>query len=138
MLKARKRTLPLIGALAALYGLYLLFCMGNSMMDRHSVTKLTEQMKTACVGRFLVDLPASMEFSYSRVYLKGFWISVQEESRAAFDARILARQAEIEAESSSPGRKNLEAADDYRQNDFVGKIFRFGRTITKGETDGKP
>jgi hypothetical protein len=37
------------------------------MMDRYAVAKLTEQMKTACVGRFLVDLPESMDFSYSRV-----------------------------------------------------------------------
>jgi hypothetical protein len=135
--KARNRTHPFIGVLAALYGLYLLYGIGNSMMDRSSVTKLTEQMKTACVGRFLIDLPASMDFSYSRVYVKGFWISTQEETRQAFEARILARQAEIEAKSNH-GQKNLEAAEDYRNNGFSGKIFRFGREITRGEENGKP
>jgi hypothetical protein len=136
--KARNRTHPFIGVLAALYGLYLLYGIGNSMMDRYSVAKLTEQMKTACVGRFLIDLPASMDFSYSRVYVKGFWISTQEESQQAFEARITARQAEIEAESDQGGRKNLEAVEDYRKNGFSGKIFRFGREITKGEENGKP
>jgi hypothetical protein len=136
--KPRNRTHPLIGVLAALYGLYLLYGIGNSMMDRYSVAKLTEQMKTACVGRFLVDLPASMDISYSQVHIKGFWISTQEETQQAFEARILARQAEIEAESNQRGQKNLEAADEYRNNGFVGRIFRFGRETTKGEENGKP
>jgi hypothetical protein len=136
--KARNRTHPLIGVLVALYGLYLLYGIGNSMMDRHSVAKLTEQMKTACVGRFLVDLPTSMDLSYSQVYIKGFWISTQEETEQAFAARVLARQTEIESETNQRGQKNLEAAEDYANNGFVGKIFRFGRETTKGEKDGKP
>lgn len=136
--KARNRTHPFIGALAALYGLYLLYGIGNSMMDRYSVTKLTEQTKTACVGRFLIDLPASMDLSYGRVYVKGFWISTQEESQQAFETRILARQAKIASETNQHGQKNLEAADDYRNNGFSGKIFRFGREITRGEENGKP
>ncbi len=108
------------------------------MMDRYSVAKLTEQMKTACVGRFLIDVPASMEFSYSHAYVAGFWISAQEETQQAFDARVQARQVEIESAPDSPGRKNLERAEDYRNNGFTGKIFRYGREITKGEENGKP
>jgi hypothetical protein len=136
--KARIRTHPFLCVLAALYALYLIYGLGNSMIDRHSVAKLTEQMKTACIGRFLVDLPASMDFSYSRVYVKGFWVSTQQESREAFEARILARQAEIEAEPNQRAEKNLEAADDYRNNGFEGKIFRFGREFTKGIENDKP
>jgi hypothetical protein len=136
--KARHKTHPLICVLAALYGLYLLYGIGTRMIDRHSVTKLTEQMKTACVGRFLIDLPTEMDFSYSRVYIKGFWISTQEETQEAFEARILARQEEIEAETNQRGQKNLEAAEEYRKNGFIGKIFRFGRETSKGEENGKP
>jgi hypothetical protein len=136
--KARHKTHPLICVLAALYGLYLLYGIGTRMIDRHSVTKLTEQMKTACVGRFLIDLPTEMDFSYSRVYIKGFWISTQEETQGAFEARILARQEEIEAETNQRGQKNLEAAEEYRKNGFIGKIFRFGRETSKGEENGKP
>lgn len=136
--KARTRTLPFIRVLAALYVLYLIYGLGNSMIDRHSVTKLTEQMKTACVGRFLIDLPASMDVSYSGVYASGFWISTQKESQQAFDARILARQTEIEAEPNQRGGKNLEAVEKYNNNGFEGKIFRFGREFTKGIENGKP
>lgn len=136
--KARIRTHPFLCVLAALYALYLIYGLGNSMIDRHSVAKLTDRMKTICVGRFLVDLPASMDFSYSRVYVKGFWVSTQQESEAAFEARVLARQAEIEAEPNQRGEKNLEAVEDYRGNGFAGKMFRFGREFTKGIENGKP
>ncbi|CAH0297419.1 hypothetical protein SRABI118_04274 [Massilia sp. Bi118] len=136
--KARNRTLPFIRVLAALYVLYLIYGLGNSMIDRHSVTKLTEQMKTACVGRFLIDLPASMDVSYHGVYVNGFWISTQTESQQAFDARILARQTAIEAEPNQRGGKNLEAVEKYSNSGFEGKIFRFGREFTKGIEDGKP
>lgn len=136
--KADNKTHPLIGVLAALYGIYLLYGIGNAMMDRYSVAKLTQQMKTACVGRFLIDLPQSMDFSYSRAYIKGFWVSAQVETRQQFEARVLARQKEIEAEPNALGQKNLEAAEDYQNNGFTGKLFRFGRDLTKGEENGKP
>jgi hypothetical protein len=136
--KAHKKTHPLIGMLAALYGIYLLYCLGDSMKDRYTVGTLTDRMKTACVGRFVIDLPQSMDFSYSRAYMKGFWISGQEESLQAFEARVATRRHEIEAEPNQLGKKNLEAAEDYQNNGFVGKIFRFGRDLTKGEENGKP
>jgi hypothetical protein len=135
--KPRKRTHPSIGVLAALYVIYFLYGIGNSMMDRYEVANLTEQMKTACIGRFQVDLPKSMDFSYSRIYMNGFWISTKEETREEFEGRVLARQKEIEVGTNKLGKDNLEAAEDYHQHGFTGKIFRFGREITKGEADGK-
>lgn len=108
------------------------------MMDRYTVGQLTEQMKTVCVGRFLIDLPARMDYSYGQVFVDGLWISGQEETRESFDARVLTRQAEIEAERNEVGRKSLEKLDQYDNHGFVGKIFIFGRTITKGQENGKP
>jgi hypothetical protein len=136
--KAHRKTHPLIGMLAALYGIYLLYCLGDSMKDRYTVGTLTERMKTACVGRFLIDLPQSMDFSYSRAYMKGFWISAREETSQEFEERVSVRRKKIEAEPNQLVQKNLEAADDYQKNGFSGKIFRFGRNLTKGEEDGKP
>jgi hypothetical protein len=136
--KGRKRTNPLIGALAALYGIYLLYGIGSSMMDRYTMTQLTENMKTACVGRFLIDLPSSMEHSYGQVFLDGLWISGQEETRQAFEARLLARKTQIDAEPNELGQKNLEKLEDYKDHGFEGEILIFGRTITKGIEHGKP
>jgi hypothetical protein len=134
----KKKAHPFFGVLAALYGIYLIYGIGNSMMDRYTVGKLTEQMKTACVGRFLVDLPASMDFSYGQVFVDGLWISGQEEAREAFEARVLARQAEIEAEPNDLGKKNLEKNEEYDHHGFTGRILVFGRNITKGQEHGKP
>jgi hypothetical protein len=136
--KERKRAKPVMGVLVALYGMYLLYGIGNSMMDRYTVSQLTEHMKTACVGRFLIDLPASMEHSYGQVFVDGLWISGQEETPQAFEARVLARQAEISAKPNELGQKNLEKLEDYDNNGFSGKIFIFGRNITKGKEHGKP
>jgi hypothetical protein len=125
----KKRAHPLFGVLAALYGIYLLYGIGNSMMDSHTVGKLTEQMKTACVGRFLIDLPDSMDFSYGQVFVDGLWISGQEEAREAFESRVLARQAQI---------GDMEKTEAYDNHGFAGKILVFGRNITKGLENGKP
>lgn len=136
--KPRKRTHAWLGVLAALYVIYFLYGIGNSMMDRQEVANLTEQMKTACLGRFQVDLPKSMDFSYSRIYMNGFWVSTKEETREEFDTRLLTRQKELDGGTNALGKDNLEAVQDYHQHGFVGKIFRFGRQITKGEEDGRP
>jgi hypothetical protein len=134
----RKRAKPMMRVVAALCVIYLLYGIGNSMMDRYTVTQLTEHLKTACVGRFLIDLPVSMEHSYGQVFVDGLWISSQEETQQTFEARVLARQAEIDAEPNELGQKNLEKLEDYDNNGFTGKIFIFGRNITKGKEHGKP
>jgi hypothetical protein len=134
----KKKAHAFFGVLAALYGMYLIYGIGNSMMDGYTVGKLTGQMKTACVGRFLIDLPASMDFSYGQVFVDGLWISGQEEAREVFEARVLARQAEIEATRNDLGQKNLEKSEEYDHHGFAGKILVFGRNITKGQEHGKP
>jgi hypothetical protein len=136
--RERKKAHPLTGILAALYGIYLLYGMGSSTMDRYTVTSLTQHMKTACIGRFLVDLPAVMDYSHSRAFVHGLWIYGQEETQQAFEARVLARQAAIDAEPNRQGEKNMEKIEAYDNNGFKGKIFIFGRDITKGKENGKP
>ena len=107
-------------------------------MDRYTVAQLTEHMQTACVGRFLIDLPASMEHSYGQVFLDGLWISGREETKEDFTARLLARKAEIDGEPNQFGQKNLENFEDYDNHGFEGKILIFSRSVTKGLVDGKP
>jgi hypothetical protein len=138
MANTRTKGNPVIGVLAALYGIYLLYGIGSSMMDRYTVTQLTQHMKTACVGRFLIDLPASMEHSYGQVFLDGLWISGREETKEAFEARLAARKAQIDAEPNELGQKNLEVFEDYDNNGFKGKILIFGRNIVRGLEHGKP
>jgi hypothetical protein len=101
-------------------------------MDRYTVTSLTQHMKTVCVGRFLIDLPASMEYSLSRAYMDGLWISGQEETQQAFEARVLARQAEIEAVPNKQGQKDMEKIEAYDNNGFKGKILEWVNVALEG------
>lgn len=136
--KATKKRHSFFRVVATLCGIYLIYSMGSSMMDRYTVAKLTEQMKTACIGRFLVDLPVSMEHSYGQVFVDGLWVSGQEETQEAFDARIKLRQTEIDAGPNELGQKNLEKLELYDNNEFAGKILVYGRDMTRGLEHGKP
>jgi len=44
------------------------------MRDRSEVAKMTEQMKTVCIGRFMIDIPAQEEITVSRERMAGFEI----------------------------------------------------------------
>jgi hypothetical protein len=122
---------------AAVCGLLLIYFLGARLMDGHDPAKLTDRMKTACVGRFLIDLPLAADFSYSHTFIHGFWLSSFSETAEAFLARVAAREAEINAEPNELGRKNMEKVEDVQINGFTGKIFTFGRSSVRGLEDGK-
>jgi hypothetical protein len=100
------------------------------MQEKSKVAKMTANMKTVCVGRFLIDVPDSTDVSLSRAFIQGFNISSQAETKEAFAARLSAHEAEINATMNSLGRRNMEVAKEVRGEGFVGKIFVFGRWRT--------
>lgn len=103
----------------------------RSMRDKTEVAKMTEQMKTVCVGRFLVDVPAHAEIGLSHEMIDGFQIDTVEESEAAFRSRLAAREAEIAADkSASAGRATggMVEARDLRLTHLVGRVLVYGRT----------
>lgn len=102
--------------------------------DRYEVVKMTEQMKTVCVGRFLIDLPEKAEYSLRRSWIDGFDIESFNESVEDFQARVKAEEADIRAEPDYlGGNKNMESVKEIRTDSgLVGKIFVFGRKVTSG------
>jgi hypothetical protein len=106
-------------------------------MGWYKAEKLTEQMKTACVGRFLIDLPASMDFSYSHTFMTGLWVAAIPESEDAFLQRVSAREAEINSQPNELGANTMEKVDPVSVHGFSGKIFTFGRTSVEGLEHGK-
>lgn len=123
--------------LAAALLLALVYSIGSTAMSWHTAENLTEKMKPACVGRFLIDLPAGMDFSYSHTFLAGFWVAAIPESSSAFGQRVAAREAEINAQANELGAKNMEQVTPVSVNGLAGKIFTFGRTSVKGLEDDK-
>jgi len=92
---------------------------------------MTEQMKTICVGRFLVDVPSQAEVSLSREMMDGFDIDTVEEDEATFRARVAAREAEIAAQGVTSVPKSaggMVEARDLQVPGMVGRLFVHGRT----------
>lgn len=102
--------------------------------DRLEVMRMTQKMKTACVGRFLIDLPEDAQVELARPRIDGFDIAASEESYIDFQDRMAEREAQIR---SSPDRhggdQNLEAVKDIKTpNGLIGKLFVHGRTVSEG------
>jgi hypothetical protein len=98
------------------------------MRDRSEVAKMTEKMKTVCVGRYLVDVPALADVSLSRERVAGFEIETVEEDELAFRARVVAREAEIaDRAAEANGIGGLVEARDLRIPHLVGRTMIYGR-----------
>ena len=92
---------------------------------------MTETMRTLCVGRYLVDVPAHAEVSLSGEMIAGFTIDTVEESETAFHARMAARATEIGArgaDGKGDGEGGLVAARDLNVPGAVGRSFIYGRS----------
>ncbi|WP_371763804.1 T6SS immunity protein Tli4 family protein [Massilia sp.] len=106
-----------------------------NVRDKYEMAKMTEKMKTVCVGRFLIDLPGKTEYSLRGSRIDGFDIEAFSESDEAFEARVKAEEADIRAEPDYLGRdKNMETVKEIRTDSgLIGKIFVFGRKVTDGD-----
>jgi hypothetical protein len=114
----------------------------RSDRDRQKVATMTEQMKTVCVGRFLIDLPKKTEYSMRGAFLDGFDVSVFPETDEAFKTRIAQREMalrnpEPKTSALDDEPKKLEMAKDLQGSGYVGKMFVFGRETTEGLEHGR-
>lgn len=107
-------------------------------MVRYRAEELMAQMKPVCVGRFLLDLPATMDYSYSHTLMYGLWVNAIPESQDAFLRRVAVREAEINSQLNEQGKKNLEKLEPVAMNGFTGKVFTFGRTSVEGLEHKRP
>lgn len=81
-----------------------------------NVLKMTEQTKTVCVGRLLIDVPADAQITLFGDRLDGFKIESVVENEAAFLQREVAREREI-SEPNGEGdasKKGMVQARDLR------------------------
>lgn len=95
---------------------------------------MTDKMKTVCVGRFLIDVPAEAEIELRQARINGFDISVFNETEEEFQKRVADREAEINAKPDYlGGSKNMESAREVKtESGLVGKIFIHSRTVAEG------
>jgi hypothetical protein len=122
----------LLGCLAAAWA-------AGAAWDTYKVVKMTEKMKTVCVGRMLIDLPEEARVELYGAEISGLGIDAFAESFDAFQKRLAAREAEIRAKPDyRGGQNNMESVRDVQtDNRLAGKIFVHGRNVTEGNaSDG--
>jgi hypothetical protein len=70
-----------------------------TQQEKQTVAELTANLKTRCVGRYLVDMPEGMQVSgYTRI--QGIAIDAKAMSRDAYQREIAKREAELKATKS--------------------------------------
>lgn len=106
----------------------------GAVRDKYEVAKMTEKMKTVCVGRMLIDLPEEARVELYTAWLDGFYIGTVEESADAFARRLAAREEEIQATPDRlGGNKNMESVREVKTDSGLsGKIFVHSRYVTEG------
>jgi hypothetical protein len=88
---------------------------------------MTEKMKTICIGRLQVDVPAEAEIRVTNEMIGGFEIETVDESEAEFQKRIASRQFDIETRGqATDGTGGMIVARELRANGIVGRIFAYG------------
>jgi len=102
--------------------------------DQFEVARMTDKMKTVCVGRFLIDVPEEAQVDLRQARVDGFNISVFNESEEEFQQRLSEREAQLAAKPDYlGGNKNLEVAREVKtESGLVGKILMHSRTVVEG------
>ena len=100
--------------------------------DKQKVAKMTEKMKTRCVGRFLIDLPADAQVTMRYGALGGFDISTSSaESEEEFAERLRLEELGIAGAVNEDGQPSLEASKELTVGTGRGKTFVYNRERTK-------
>ncbi|OON63191.1 hypothetical protein B0920_07245 [Massilia sp. KIM] len=90
-------------------------------------------MKTVCVGRFLIDLPAEAQVDVSQGYTGGFhFTSSADETEEEFADRLRALEEEVLASPSEDGRPALQLRRALSFDGAHGELFVYNRR--RGET----
>ena len=102
--------------------------------DQQEVARMTKQMKTVCIGRFLIDMPDEAQMELAQPRIDGFDISSFDEPEADFRKRLVLREERLKAAPDRlGGNKNLESVREIKtENGVVGRIFVHSRNVSEG------
>jgi hypothetical protein len=102
--------------------------------DQADVARMTQKMKTVCIGRFLIDMPNETHLELRGPRIDGLDISSFDESEADFQVRLAQREAKLRATPDRlGGYRNLESVREVKtENGVFDKIFVHGYTVREG------
>ena len=140
MMRLGGRRVRWIGGVLAL-SMMLASFLANSVQtvqDKQKVARMTDKMKTVCVGRFLIDLPVEAQVSIRSGFVGGFDMeSVDGETEQAFDARLDELASQATAAAADAGPTQLETARAFAADDIRGKVVVYGRQRGQGMEGGQ-
>ncbi|MCC2955442.1 hypothetical protein LK542_07425 [Massilia sp. IC2-477] len=121
-------------------GLIMTWAVGNviegdtARRSHDEVAQMTGKMKTVCVGRFLIDMPADAQIELARPNIDGFDMAVFNETTEEFHKRLADREAQVKAMPDyTGGNRNLELVREVKtDHGVIGKVFAHSRKVTEG------
>lgn len=120
--------------------LALMSLLANSVQtihDKQKVAKMTEKMKTVCVGRFLIDVPVAAQVTMRHGSVGGLDISsTDEESEGEFAERLRETERDMAVALNRDGQPSLEASKQLTVGAGQGKTFIYNRRRTKVMEEG--
>lgn len=122
----RLQHLTLFVALALLF-----LALVDSMKAAESMRELEKaagNVKTVCVGRFLIDIPSEAQYSLSRAVVSGYDVSTSvQETDEEFAARLQKLEQEISSSLNEAGRPSLESVQTLLLGAGKAKVFVYNR-----------
>jgi len=102
--------------------------------DSEASARVTDKMKTVCVGRFLVDMPNNAQVDLGSATIDGIDLAAFKETEEEFHQRLADREAQISTLTDRlGGNKNLESVITVSTDTgLVGKVFVHSRTVREG------
>lgn len=133
------RRIRWLGGLLAL-AMALVSCLANSvqtLQDKQKVARMTDTMKTVCVGRFLIDVPENAQVHLGRAFVGGFDISSTiGETDEDFERNLRQMEAELAGPQEEGRRSRIESVNVIASDSARGKVLAYDRrripTIKQG------
>lgn len=101
--------------------------------DKQKVATMTEKMKTVCVGRFLIDLPAEATVHLRRGFISGYDVASTDcETDAEFAERLAQLETDLHAAKDAEGRVALQSSKLLAAETGQGKVFVHDRHWAQG------
>jgi len=104
----------------------------QTVQDKQKVAKMTDKMKTICVGRFLIDLPVDATVNIERGFVSGYDVaSTERETDDEFAARLKKFETEPIETDSDIGHREFESVKPVSFISAQGKVFVYNRRKAK-------
>lgn len=94
------------------------------------------EMKTVCIGRFLMDVPANAMVSYRGATVNAFNISSWVETDEEFLGRNIAQETKLKSEKNEKGDVSLEQVREIKNEHLYGRLFIFDRQWVPSFSNG--